>query len=73
MPLAFCCTLCFLYDSENKCTKAEITPSTSAPSVESKIKLISASISGEQLKVIVEQEGKEFPIYIDLRKHLKSI
>ncbi len=73
MPIDFCCTLCVYYDSEKKCTKAQITPSTSASSIESKIKLKNASISGDQLKVLLEQEGKEFSIFIDLRKYLNSI
>ena len=76
MPLNFCCSYCYHYDSEYECLKSrierEITPNKIISSLESKIKLISTSIRGMQLKVVIEQEGKQIPIYIDLKKHLKS-
>jgi len=38
---------------------------------EGEFKLVSSSIEGNLLRVVVENKGKEIPIYIDLKKHLE--
>jgi hypothetical protein len=38
---------------------------------EGEFKLISSSIEGSLLRVVIENKGEEIPIYIDLKKHLE--
>ncbi len=74
MPIGFCCSLCYLYDEHNICLNVSKNRNSlkSTARLKSKIKLISASIEGELLKVIINQEGKEIPLLIDLKKYLES-
>jgi len=76
MPVGFCCENCYLYDEYNTCLKSK---THSKAEVEEKadllgeIKLISASIEGELLKVKIEHmDEKEKTLYIDLKKYLQS-
>jgi len=68
MPIGFCCSKCILYDEVHTCliSKARTAPETA----EEEIKLITSSIEGKFLKVVIEKKGQEIPIYIDLQKHL---
>lgn len=74
MPIGFCCSLCYLYDEHNVCLNVSKKRDnfTSTTPLRSKIKLISASIEGDLLKVIIDQEGSEIPLYIDLKKYLEN-
>jgi hypothetical protein len=38
---------------------------------EGEFKLVSSSIEGNLLRIVVENKGIEIPIYIDLKKHLE--
>ena len=76
MPIGFCCENCYLYDESVTClksknsTKEEMKQETD---IVGKIILKNASIEGELLKVIIEQENeKEKTLYIDLKKYLTS-
>ena len=71
MPIGFCCENCFLYDSQTTCLKSK---SKSKEEIEvGDIKLISALIEGQLLKVVIEhQEKEEKTLLIDLKKYLKS-
>ncbi len=73
MPIGFCCENCILFSSEGVCenifTKKEVTKSKT---LEVKIKLIHASIEGETLKIVIEQEGTRMPLNFDLNKFLAS-
>ena len=76
MPVGFCCENCFLYDEYTTCLKSK---SSSRLDIEERagslgeIKLISTSIEGELLKVIIElgDETKK-TLFIDLTKYLES-
>ena len=74
LPIGFCCSHCFLYDETRTCllTKTkhlEESAISKGPKVE--IKLISTSIEGSLLRVVVESKDQQIPIYIDLKKHLE--
>jgi len=71
MPIGFCCESCFLYDAHTTCLKSK---SKSKEEIEvGDIKLISALIEGQLLKVVIEhQEKEEKTLLIDLKKYLKS-
>ncbi|MBY8983551.1 MAG: hypothetical protein KGD65_00630 [Candidatus Lokiarchaeota archaeon] len=76
MPVGFCCENCFLYDEYTTCLKSK--PSSRVDVEEmagnlGEIKLISASIEGELLKVIIEHvDEKKKTLFIDLKKYLQS-
>jgi hypothetical protein len=76
MPIGFCCENCQLYDELVTCLKSknnnreEIAEKTKTVR---KISLKGASIEGELLKVIIEQENeKQKTLIIDLKKYLTS-
>jgi hypothetical protein len=76
MPIGFCCENCLLYDELTICLKSK---TSNKEEVEKKtenvgeIKLISTSIEGELLKVIIEhKDEKEKTLFIDLKKYLES-
>ena len=71
MPIGFCCENCFLYDKSTTCLKSK---SKSKEEIEvGDIKLISALIEGQLLKVVIEhQEKEEKTLVIDLKKYLES-
>jgi len=76
MPIGFCCENCDLYDEYTTCLKSktkvreEIDQGAGGLG---KIKLISASIEGELLKVVIEHQEKEKKtLLIDLKKYLES-
>ena len=76
MPIGFCCENCFLYDEFVTCLKSkskvegEIENETDTIG---EIKLISASIEGGLLKIILKQESeREKTLYIDLKKYFIS-
>ncbi|MHA2393968.1 MAG: hypothetical protein ACXAEX_18705 [Promethearchaeota archaeon] len=71
MPVGFCCENCFLYDEYTTClkSKSNIEQETEVGD----IKLISASIKGQLLKVVIQhQEKEERTLLIDLKKYLGS-
>ncbi|UCC20192.1 MAG: hypothetical protein JSV62_02600 [Promethearchaeota archaeon] len=76
MPVGFCCENCFLYDEYTTCLKSKTRTKEEKESDYEKmglIKLISASIEGELLKVVIEhEEKKEKTLVIDLNKYLES-
>ena len=74
MPIGFCCSHCVLYDEEHTCLKMKSKPgeTLSEEFKRSRIVPIRTSIEEGILKVVVEQEGEEIPIFIDLQNHLNS-
>jgi hypothetical protein len=74
MPIGFCCENCFLYDEHHTCLETKSKVKEVKSSVElSEIKLNSASIEGNLLKVVIEDEdAKKRTILIDLKKYLES-
>jgi hypothetical protein len=74
MPVGFCCENCILFRKEHACVNiSPILDSKKSKTITSKIKLIHASIEGEKLKVIIEQNGKRIPLHFDLNEFLKSV
>jgi len=76
MPVGFCCENCYLYDEYKTCLKSktngQVEVEEKAGTLE-EMKLVSASIEGELLKVIIEHMGeKEKTLFIDLKKYLQS-
>ncbi len=74
MPIGFCCENCILFRKEYVCEN--ISPKTeSKPSktIVSKIKLVHASIEGENLKVVIEKNRKKIPLHFDLNEFLNSL
>ncbi|MFW9824818.1 MAG: hypothetical protein ACFFE4_17885 [Candidatus Thorarchaeota archaeon] len=71
MPIGFCCENCFLYDAHTTCLKSK---SNTEGEIElGEIKLINASIKGQLLRVVIEQQEKEIKtLLIDLKKYLES-
>ena len=73
MPIGFCCSECVLYDEMHTCltTKSKGSIKLESGETEEKedIKLISTSIEGNLIKVIIKKMSKEVPILIDLAKH----
>ncbi len=76
MPIGFCCEKCLLYNEFTTCLNLK---TLSKEEVEKKtenvgeIKLISTTIEGEFLKVIIEhKDEKEKTLFIDLKKYLES-
>ncbi|MFW9895124.1 MAG: hypothetical protein ACFFD7_04900 [Candidatus Thorarchaeota archaeon] len=71
MPIGFCCENCFLYDADTTCLKSK---SKTEGEIElGEIKLINASIRGQLLRVVIEQQEKEEKtLLIDLKKYLES-
>ncbi len=76
MPVGFCCENCYLYDEHHTCleTKSKVKKAKDSDSVElDEIKLKSASIETNLLKVVIEhEEAKKKTIIIDLKKYLES-
>jgi len=75
LPFGFCCSHCFLYNEAHTClsTKTKRLEEDSASrSIEGELKLISSSIEGGFLRVVIENKGEEIPIDIDLKKHLEN-
>ncbi len=74
LPIGFCCSHCFLYNETHTCllTKTKhLEEKTTSKVSEGDFKLISSSIEGSLLRVVIETKGEELPIYIDLKKHLE--
>ncbi len=74
LPIGFCCSHCFLYDETHTCLLTKTThleEKTISKVSEVEFKLISSSIEGSLLRVVIEAKGEELPIYIDLKKHLE--
>jgi hypothetical protein len=74
LPIGFCCSHCVLYDETRTCllTKTKYLEEcaiSKGPEVE--FKLISTSIEGSLLRVVIDNKGQQVPIYIDLKKHLE--
>ena len=76
MPVGFCCENCFLYDEYMTCLNSKTKVNDGEENETEKlkeVKLKSASIEGELLKVVlVKNEEKEKVLYIDLKKYLES-
>ena len=76
MPIGFCCENCYLYDEYNTCLQSKPKSKEDEDSDSSKlgeIKLNSASIEGNLLKVVIEhEEEKKKTIIIDLKKYLET-
>ncbi|MBY8981411.1 MAG: hypothetical protein KGD57_00550 [Candidatus Lokiarchaeota archaeon] len=66
MPVGFCCSNCNLYDEKRTCLNTK----TKKASKESTFHPISASIKDGILKVIIEQDKEQIPVFIDLKKQL---
>jgi len=74
LPFGFCCSHCFLYNEAHTClsTKTKhLEDDSVSKGIEGELKLISSSIEGSFLRVVIENKGEEIPIYIDLKKHLE--
>ncbi len=74
LPIGFCCSHCFLYNEHHTCllTKTKhLEEGAVSESSEGEFKLISSSIEGSLLRVVIESKGEQLPIYIDLKKHLE--
>ncbi|MFW9873480.1 MAG: hypothetical protein ACFFG0_10280 [Candidatus Thorarchaeota archaeon] len=76
MPIGFCCENCYIYDEHMTCLNSKskfIEGEEEEIKRLKEIKLKSASIEGEMLKVVLVQNGDEKKIlYIDLKKYLES-
>lgn len=71
MPMGFCCENCALYDKYTTCLKSK--SKNKGETEVGDIKLISALIEGQLLKVVIEpQEKEEKTLVIDLKKYLES-
>ncbi len=73
-PIGFCCARCYLYNETRTClsTKTKhLEEGATSKGIEGDFKLISSSIEGNLLRVVIENKGKEIPIFIDLKKHLE--
>ena len=74
LPFGFCCSHCFLYNETHTClsTKTKhLEEGTIPKGFDGEFKLISSSIEGSLLRIVVENKGEKIPIYIDLKKHLE--
>ncbi len=74
LPIGFCCAHCFLYNETHTCLSTKTKPleeSAISNGSEGEFKLISSTIEGSLLRVVIENKGEEIPIYIDLKKHLE--
>ena len=72
MPIGFCCENCFLYDKHHTCLETKSKVEVGSGEL-TEIKLNSASIEGNLLKVEIEHEkDKKKTIIIDLKKYLES-
>ncbi|MFX1276772.1 MAG: hypothetical protein ACFFBP_14450 [Promethearchaeota archaeon] len=72
MPIGFCCSKCILYDENRTCLKMKTKRDEKIKDEKTDIHPISTAIENGMLKVVVEQNDKEIPIYIDLKKQLGS-
>jgi hypothetical protein len=75
LPFGFCCSHCFLYNETHTClsTKTKhLEENSVSKGIEGELKLISSSIEGSFLRVVIENKGEEIPIDIDLKKHLEN-
>lgn len=57
-----CCSKCNLYDEAHTCLASQNREKTSD------ITPVSTSIEGGLIKLIIKKQGKEVPIYIDVKK-----
>ena len=74
LPIGFCCAHCYLYNETHTCLTTKnkhIREEAPSKGLEGEFKLVSSSIEGSLLKVVVETKGEKLPIYIDLKKHLE--
>ena len=71
MPVGFCCEKCYLYDEKHTCLKAQASAKKTLNLPED-VEPIRTSIEGGLLKVVVKQDNKEIPLYIDIKKHLEA-
>ena len=71
IPIGFCCSYCYSYDEKHTCLDKK-TNGKKITSSEIQLKLISTSIEGELLKIVVDHQGREKELYIDLKKYLES-
>jgi len=74
LPFGFCCSHCYLYNEAHTCLSTQtkhLDKDSVSKSIEGELKLISSSIEGSLLRVVIENKGEEIPIYIDLKKHLE--
>jgi len=74
MPIGFCCSKCNLYDDTHTCLKTLTKRKTG---INKKVEIsdlhpISTSIENGILKVVIEQAGKQIPIYINLQKQFEK-
>ncbi len=67
-PIGFCCSYCIICDEHHICLHIE----KKAEEKEKGIELVSATVEGNLLKVVIKQKGKEFPIVIDIQRQLGS-
>ncbi len=70
MPVGFCCSRCYLHDENCTCLKMKTKRIEVLNEKEPHINPIRTTIENGMLKVVIEQEDKEIPIYIDLKKQL---
>lgn len=68
MPIGYCCSLCNQYEEHKTCINEE---DKEIPVSGSVIKLIKSEIKDNDLFIIIEKEGKEFKLRIDLKTYLK--
>lgn len=66
LPIGQCCSKCNLYDEKRTCLSSQNRGKTSD------IIPISTSIEGGLIKLIIKKQGKEVPIYIDVKKQFGS-
>lgn len=70
-----CCEKCDLYDEAHTCLKMNSKRKDSGEEKKyplPKIRPITTIIENGILKVVVEQNGEEFPLYIDIEKQLSA-
>ena len=72
MPIGFCCSYCILCNEKHTCLHTESKPESTLTKLKKELKLVSAEIKKDLLLVVIEQDGKEFPLNIDIRKYFKS-
>jgi hypothetical protein len=73
-PIGFCCSYCITYDEAQicHCEESETKAVELHSDIKREVKLISATIEGKLLKVVIEQEGEEIPLHIDIKKYIES-
>ncbi|MFO7796303.1 MAG: hypothetical protein ACQERB_06480 [Promethearchaeati archaeon] len=68
MPIGFCCSRCNLYDEEHTCLNMQ--QQKSGKPKPKKITPISTKIEDGILKVIIQKDEEQIPIFIDIDKQL---